>query len=638
MHRCYPKQQQNGESVLQENTTSDFLKNTTDTLTSLQQALDASTELQLSFAEQMLSLQQELQKYIPLATTPDVLHQLNNHTGALTIFSPTVVHETLSKVRDTLEKQLKENPQQLQSLGLDHFEKQQNLTLQTLHALNGNPQHPVICETHEDRRFQNDAWNTIPYFSYLKQSYLLFSDFLQNVISNIENLDPRTQVKLEFYTKQLVDSLSPSNFVLSNPDVIQETLQTKGENLQKGYQRFLEDLKNGHISMTDTSVFQVGETIATTPGEVVFRNELLELIRYAPQTPTVHKHPLLIVPAWINKFYIFDLRPQNSFVRWCLEQGIQVFIVSWVNPTKKQAQKTFSDYTLEGLYEAVKQVQLHSNTSEINALGFCAGGILLSCLMAYLQAINTPSPFNSTNIIASPIDASKSGNILAYICDSQIKILEEGLKDLGIIPGEALVHSFNLLKPKDLMWSFYVNNYLLGKDPKAFDMLYWNCDAINLPGRMHLKYLKNIFLDNKLMQHGAMKIANIPIDLSSITTPCYILGALKDHIAPWESVYPLVNLIQSQHKTFVLADSGHVAGIINPPSSNKYQHWTNDSIDPSAKEWLKNKKSHQGSWWPHWLHWMQPFLGEKIKAPVLKKGLCTAPGTYVTKKGSTPSS
>ena len=384
--------------------------------------------------------------------------------------------------------------------------------------------------------------------------------------------------------------------------------------------------------MTNMQAFEVGKNLAVTKGQVIYQNPILQLICYTPQTENVLSVPLLIIPAWINKFYIFDLREENSFVKWALSKGLRVYMVSWINPSKGDTHKTFTDYVLDGLYKAVAETLKHAKAPQLNAFGYCAGGILLNCLMGYLKAHKLSNPFASSTTIAAPIDTQNGGDLLAYICESQLALLEENLEEMGIIPGNALLHSFNLLKPKELMWKNAVDNYLLGKEPRAFDLLYWNCDSMNLPGKMHTQYLRHIFFENKLMQKAGMRIAGTPIDLGVIDTPSFIIGAIKDHIVPWHSVFPLTGKIHSTEKEFILVGSGHVAGVVNPPHLHKYQYWVNPKLEEDPKTWLGNAVEHPGSWWNYWLEWLSPYLGREMKAPPPPKGFEEAPGSYVLKK------
>ncbi len=577
----------------------------------LYKILEEIQKSHFSLFEDMIELNKTLSASLPGSGT-NAMNYTFKTFSPLTIFSPDIVTETLQKTSDLFYKKLEENPDALHSIALKHFEKQQQLYVETLSHIMDQRSEIVVQTPLNDRRFQNPAWETNPYFSFIKQHYLLFTELLNDLINQLEELDPTTKTKIHFYSKQLIQALSPLNFAHTNPEVVYETLSTNGENLKQGLHNLIHDIEQGTFRMTDMSAFEIGKTLATTKGVVVFENELLQLIHYEPTQERVFRNPLLIIPAWINKYYLFDLRPENSFVRWCLDHGIDVYIISWVNPDKTHKEKTFCDYTLEGLYKAVRAIQKRSQTTQVNALGNCAGGILLNCLMAYLEAHKISSPFASATTLASPIDTDFLGDLKAFICEAQLKILDESLDAFGVVPGHVLMQSFNLLRPHDLLWSFYIKHYLLGKQPEAFDILFWNCDSVNLPGRMHSQYLRNIFLDNKLIKQGAMRIAGTPIDFRKIKTPSFILGAIKDHIVPWQSVYPLLKLISSDTKEYILVGSGHISGIINPPHNNKYQYWTNKALPQSSEDWFKNTTQTQGSWWPYWYNWLTPFLRGKI--------------------------
>lgn len=585
-------------------------------------------EQQFSFWGNLVSSSQKQEEEI----TTEVAKKIKKLQAPLTIFEPNVVNEAIAKAADHLHQKLIDDPQSLSELALNHFEKQQKLYVKTLESIMGGKSEIHVQKKHNDRRFDSPIWEQIPYFSFLKQSYFLYKDFTQDLLNHLHDLDHETRKKIEFYSKQLIEAISPTNFVATNPDVIRATLESNGENLRRGMQNLMDDMARGHIQMTNMEAFEVGKNLATTPGKVIYQNEILQLICYEPQTSHVYSAPLLVIPAWINKFYIFDLKEENSFVKWALQKGMRVYMVSWVNPSKKDAHKTFTDYILDGLYRAVKETLKHANTDQLNAFGYCAGGILLNCLMAYLKAHKIKSPFASSTTIAAPIDTQNGGDLLAYICESQLSILEENLEELGIIPGNALLNSFNLLKPKELMWQNVVDHYLLGKEPKAFDMLFWNCDSMNLPGKMHTQYLRHVFLDNKLMQKGGIRVAGTPIDLSTIDTPAFIVGAIKDHIVPWHAVFPLASKIASAQKEFLLVGSGHVAGIVNHPSQNKYQYWVNPKIEENSNKWFKEAAEQPGSWWNYWFDWMKEYLGKEMLAPKGLKGLEDAPGSYVLKK------
>lgn len=555
-------------------------------------------------------------------------------SSPLTIFSPEIVQNALSDMLHCFNEKLKHDPKPLHDIGLTHFEKFQGLCLSTLSHMLGEPFEPVIAPQKNDKRFLNPLWESNPYFSFLKQSHLLSIDFVHNILDELDTLAQDTKIKLGFYAKQLTHSLSPTNFPMTNPDVIVETLKTQGENLRTGMENLAHDIEKGKISMTDMRAFRLGENLATTPGDVVFENDILQLIRYHPREKIVYSIPLLIIPAWINKYYIFDLTEQKSFVRWCIDRGMDVYVLSWINPTKDNGNNSLCDYILQGVYEAVKQCLETSKTKQINALGYCAGGIALNCLLAYLEAQKIPSPFKSATTLASPIDANALGDIRAFICQKQLNLLDESIDAVTIIPGHILTQSFNLLRPSELLWSFYIKHYLLGKPLESFDLLFWNCDSVNLPGRMHSHYLRHIFLDNKLTKPGAMKVAGVPIDLRCIKTPSFIVGAEKDHIVPWRSIFPLVNLINSPIKEFLLAGSGHISGIMNHPQAQKYQYWVNPSLNKDPLKWKEQTKEHLGSWWNYWLKWMGPFLGEMTPYTPSKEIIEPAPGRYVLRGAS----
>ncbi len=596
------------------------------------QILGDMQDVQWSFFKEMLAIHQTIHTSLP-GSLKEIMDHGRKIASPLTIFSPDVVNDTLAKTKDFFYKQLDQNPDKLCAIGLKHFEKQQRLYVETLSKVMGERSEIIIHSPLGDRRFTHPAWDSIAFFSFLKQHYLLFVELVQDIMSQLKDMDPRTKSKIEFYTKQLVHALSPTNFPATNPDVLLETIRTKGENIKKGMANLLKDIKNGTLQMTDMNAFQVGKNIAATKGSVIYENELLQVIHYTPTQEKVHSTPVLIIPAWINKYYMFDLSGENSFVKWCVDHGVDVYMISWINPNKHHRDKTFCDYALEGLYKAVHEVQHHSSTGKINAFANCAGGILLNCLMAYLEAHHIESPFASSSTLASPIDVDYLGDLKAFICDAQLKMLDESLDDFGIVPGQILVQSFNLLRPHDLLWSFYVKHYLMGHKPEAFDILFWNCDSVNLPGRMHSQYLRHIFLENKLVKEGAMRIAGTPIDFRKIKTPAFILGAIKDHIVPWQSVYPLSQLISSEIKEYLLVGSGHVSGIINPPWKDKYQYWVNKAVPTSSEEWFDEAVEYQGSWWHYWLNWMQPFLGElKVPNPQKEPVIESAPGRYVLER------
>lgn len=561
-------------------------------------------------------------------------------TPGVSVFDPEIVTDVLQQAFE----KIVENPVPFLQLQQHHLHQVMSIVEEVQRKLSGEAVDPLLSPAPKDKRFQNDIWQQNPAFFFMQQLYLLNTELLRDTLSRIRGLDEQTYKKLSFYVNQLIDALSPTNFPLTNPDVIQETYDTKGQNLIQGFENFMRDTaqEDFHIKMTDLSALKLKEDIATTPGKVVFRNDLFELIQYAPMVDKVHEIPLLIIPPWINKFYIFDLRPENSFVRWLVSQGFTVFIMSWVNPDHRHAQKTLTDYALEGAKTAIDTVCALTKKKKINAIGYCTGGVLLNCLMAYLKN-KGEKLIQSATVIAAPLDFKEAGDLSVYVCEQQLKKLEKYVDKKGYLEGNAMINSFNLLRANDLIWSFYINNYLLGKDPIPFDMLHWNADAVRMPAKMHTQFLRDMYLHNKLIQPGEVKIGDVPIDLRNIDIPLFILAAMEDHIAPWKAVYPLSTTTHGPHK-FVLSGSGHVAGIFNPPFKNKYYFYEmKDSNTPtrgdeeilSAEKWLEEATKTAGSWWPRWEEWIVPFSGKWIKAlePHSTKNLGDAPGKYVLSNG-----
>ncbi|MDX2225410.1 MAG: class I poly(R)-hydroxyalkanoic acid synthase [Rhodospirillaceae bacterium] len=517
------------------------------------------------------------------------------------------------------------------SLWRGYMDLWRNTTLRML----GQPAEPVIAPEAGDRRFKDDEWSTNQVFDFIKQSYLLTSKWMQSTVGNVEGLDPQTKRKVEFFTKQFADAIAPTNFALTNPEVLRATYESKGENLVKGLQNLLDDLDKGkgrlRISMTDETAFKVGENVAVTPGKVVFQNALLQLIQYAPTTEQVHATPVLIMPPWINKYYILDLRPKNSLVKWLTDQGYTTFIISWVNPDETLAQKTFEDYMLEGAVAAIEAVKAACAVEKINIVGYCIGGTLLAATLAYLKAKKVDSIASATYLTALT-DFKEVGDIRVFIDDKQVENLEKRMDDAGgYLEGADMATSFNMLRSNDLIWSFVVNNYLLGKDPFPFDLLYWNSDSTRMPKAMHSFYLRNMYLENNLVKPGGITLAGVPIDLRTIDLPTYMISCKEDHIAPWASTYEATKLFKGKVR-FVLSASGHIAGVVNPPAANKYCYWTNAKLPKDAEAWLKGADEHPGSWWTDWEAWLRPQSGDKIPARVPGTGklkvLEDAPGSY----------
>lgn len=569
------------------------------------------------------TIQQTVKKMVP------VLQKEEAHP--VTIFDPQIVMRALSQAVEKLSAK----PQAVMNIQTDHLKDVMSLLNMVARHIKGDQVSPLIEIDPKDKRFKNPIWNNNPTFFFMQQMYLLNSRLLKQMLNQIDDLDPKTSQKLEFYTKHLIDALAPTNFPLTNPDVIKETFETKGENLVQGFKNFLSDSVNGtlNIKMTDMEALKLGRDIATTAGKIVYKNDLFELIQYLPTTDKVHSVPILIVPPWINKFYVFDLKPENSFIKWAVDKGFTIFIISWVNPDRRHAQKNITDYTLEGVKQAFNFVRKYTKNDAINTIGYCTGGVLLNCFLTYLKAKGNESQVISSTIIAAPIDFREAGDLLVYVCEEQLKKLESHVKKKGYLDANSMVHSFNLLRANDLIWSFYVNNYLLGKDPIPFDMLHWNSDAVRMPGKMHTDFLRNMYLENKLIQPGGIKIDDVPVDLRTIDIPMFIMAAADDHIAPWRAVFPLTTTVKGVTE-FILSGSGHVAGVFNHPDKNKYHFWQNKHIENSPDDWLEGAEKVSGSWWPAWYDWVQKFSGNMVNPKKIPENMILgeAPGSYVSFK------
>jgi len=527
------------------------------------------------------------------------------------------------------------DPAKLVEAQINLWQDYLSLWQSTARRLMGEEAKPVVEAEKGDRRFKDELWEQNEVFDFIKQSYLLTSRWMQGVVNNVEGVDDQTAKKVDFYTRQFIDAMSPSNFVATNPEVLRATVESGGENLLKGLNHLLEDLERGKgklsIRMTDLDAFKVGENIATTPGKVVYRNDLMELIQYSPTTETVHKTPLLIVPPWINKFYILDLRPKNSFIRWAVAQGHTVFVVSWVNPTEALAQKSFEDYMKEGPLAALGAIEKATGERQINAIGYCIGGTLLASTLAYM-AVKNDDRILSATFFTTMVDFSDVGEMSVFIDEAQLHSLEERMNSQGYLDGSEMAGTFNMLRANDLIWSFVVNNYLLGKEPFPFDLLYWNSDSTRMPAAMHSFYLRNMYLNNKLIEPGGITLDGVEIDLRKIKVPTYLISTREDHIAPWKTTFTATQLYSGQVK-FVLSASGHIAGVVNPPEAGKYCYWTNAKKVKDPDTWLKGATQTEGSWWPDWNSWVAKTAGEMIPAREPGKGklkaLCDAPGEYV---------
>jgi polyhydroxyalkanoate synthase len=498
---------------------------------------------------------------------------------------------------------------------------------------------PVAEPERGDRRFKDAAWSDNQIFDFVKQSYLLTARWLQSTVRDVEGLDRRTAKKIDFYTRQFVEALSPTNFVMTNPEVLRATMESGGDNLLRGLTNLLADLERGKgrlaIRMTDMDAFEVGKNIAVSPGKVVFRNDLMELIQYQPSTAKARKAPLLIIPPWINKFYILDLRQENSFIKYAVDQGHTVFVISWVNPDAKLAAKTFDDYMLEGPIAALEAIERATGETGVNAVGYCIGGTLLACTLAYMAGkgdAKLAGRIKSATFFTSMVDFADSGELGVFIDERQLANLDNAMSKRGFLEGNQMAAAFNMMRGTDLIWSFVVNNYLLGKEPFPFDLLYWNSDSTRMPAAMHSFYLRAMYHENRLSQPGGITLANVALDLRKIKTPTYIMATREDHIAPWKSAYVATQLY-SGPKRFVLAASGHIAGVVNPPAAKKYCHWLNGKTPKDPDEWLRHATQREGSWWPDWDEWIKAYAGGEVPARVPGQGglkaLADAPGDYV---------
>ena len=506
----------------------------------------------------------------------------------------------------------------------------------SVQRLMGGEALPVAEPEPGDNRFKDPDWSANPYFDFWKQSYLITTRWLEDLLERTDGLDERTRQRAEFYLKQVASALSPSNFPLTNPEVLRETFASSGNNLVQGMTNLVHDMeKSGDIlsiSQTDTEAFEVGRNIATTPGKVIFQNDILQLIQYAPSTDSVYQRPLLIVPPWINKFYILDLGPQKSFIRFAVSKGFTVFVVSWVNPDGRLAHKTFEAYMTEGILSATDAVKRETGSDKVNVIGYCVGGTLLGTTLAYLAA-RGDEPFASATFFAAQVDFTKAGDLMLFIDDAQLKALEEMMAERGYLDGSRMATVFNLLRPKDLIWPYIINNYLLGKKPFPFDLLFWNQDSTRMPAANHSFYLREFYHENKLAR-GQMSISGVKLDLAKVKLPIYELCAKEDHIAPAKSVF-IGSKLFGGPVTYVLAGSGHIAGVINPPDRPKYQYWTNDKKAATLEAWLEGAREHPGSWWPHYADWLAKHSGGQVKARTPGQNLGViedAPGRYVKVK------
>ena len=534
-----------------------------------------------------------------------------------------------------LTARLMTNPAALAQAQLSLWQSYLQLWQATGQQLLGRDVPPVIEPERGDRRFRDPAWGDNALFDFIKQSYLLTSRWLVDTVNQLEGSDEKTRQKIDFYTRQFVDAMAPSNFVATNPEVLRATLESGGENLLRGLNNLLDDLGRGRgrlaIRMTDLDAFELGKNIAVTPGKVVFQTGLMQLIQYAPSTEQVYERPLLVIPPWINKYYILDLQPKNSFIRYALDQGFTVFVISWVNPDAEHAGKTFEDYMVEGPLAALDAIAQATGSRDANVVGYCLGGTLLAATLAYL-AVKKDRRIKAATFLASLTDFEDPGELGVFIDEEQLAAMDESMARRGYLEGREMATTFNMLRANDLIWSFVINNYLMGKEPFPFDLLYWNSDSTRMPYAMHSFYLHKFYQENRLVEPGGINLCGVPIDLRTIRIPVYMLSTREDHIAPWATTYAATQLYGGK-TTFVLAGSGHIAGVINPPSVEKYGYWTNPALPQDPEDWLAGAEQHAGSWWPHWRDWNAAHSGEKVAARVPGDGALKpiedAPGSYV---------
>ena len=504
----------------------------------------------------------------------------------------------------------------------------------TMQRMLGIEPEPVIEPAPTDNRFRDPEWSKNPYFDFVKQAYLLTTKWAEDNLAQTEGLDEAGRQKAEFYFRLLTSAFSPSNFPATNPEVMRETLTTNGRNLVEGVNLLLRDLEGSgdlmRISQTDATAFEVGRNLATTPGKVVFQNELLQLIQYSPTTDKVREMPILMVPPWINKYYVLDLTPQKSFIKYVVDQGFTVFVISWVNPGAELADVTFEDYMTEGLLTAADAVHRETGLEQCNVLGYCVGGTLLGTTLAWLAA-RGETPFNAVTFLTTQVDFSKAGDLLLFTEDQQLEDLELVMQERGFLDGSRMANVFNMMRPRDLIWPYVVNNYMLGRKPFPFDLLYWNQDSTRIAAACHAFYLREFYNENKLAK-GRLEIGGVKLDLSKVNIPIFTIATRDDHIAPAESVYIGARMFGGPVQ-FVLAGSGHIAGVINPPDKVKYQYWTLKSMKPKKLEdWIAKAEEHPGSWWPYWIEWLHGQSGNWTlpREPGETLGVIeSAPGSFV---------
>jgi polyhydroxyalkanoate synthase len=533
-----------------------------------------------------------------------------------------VAEKWLVDPRKTFEAQTK--------LGTQFFQ----LWASTLQKAQGLSVEPVAVPEPKDSRFADPQWSESPIFDFLKQAYLILARWAEEMVEAADGLDEHTRHKARFYVKQLAAALSPSNFLATNPELLRKTLEENGANLVRGMQMLAEDVQAGQgtlkIRQSDPTRFKVGVNVATTPGKVIFRNDLIELIQYAPMTETVLKRPLLIVPPWINKYYVLDLNPEKSFIRWAVSEGLTVFCISWVNPDERHADKSWDEYMREGIFAALDAIAEVTGEKKVTTIGYCVGGTLLAATLAYMAA-KKDNRIESATFLTTQVDFTHAGDLKVFVDEEQISALEAGMKAKGYLEGSRMATAFNMLRPNDLIWPYVVNVYMKGHAPFPFDLLYWNSDSTRMPAANHAYYLRNCYLQNNLVK-GEMEMGGVKLDLKKVKIPIFNLAAREDHIAPARSVFDGSKAFGGPVE-YVLAGSGHIAGVVNPVGKAKYQYWTNGPVEGELEDWLGRATEHPGTWWPYWFDWVERQAPKHVKAREPRGGklqpLCDAPGTYV---------
>ncbi len=501
-------------------------------------------------------------------------------------------------------------------------------------VLGGSAPSEISDKADRDKRFAASEWRDNPLFDMIRQSYLLISDRLLGSVDSLEGVDPAQRERLRFATRAFVDAMSPSNFAMTNPQVLQRTMETRGENLLKGLEHMLRDLSKGQLTHTDPDAFEVGRNIATTPGKVIEQTPLYQLIQYAPATDQVLETPVIIFPPWINRFYILDLNPKKSFIKWAVDQGLTMFMVSWKSADESMAETTMDDYVLAQI-DAIDTVRELLKVDEVHAIGYCVAGTKLAATLALLESRDEADKVASATFFTAQVDFSEAGDLSLFVGDEQMKLIQQIAGDKGYMDGRYMAATFNLLRGRDLIWSYVVNNYLMGEDYPPFDLLHWNGDTTNLPAKWHQTYLKQLYQENRLVTPGGITIDGTPINIGKVRTPTYVQAGREDHIAPPQSVWKITHHFQGPLR-FVLAGSGHIAGVVNPPEAQKYQYWTNDKKVDTLEEFIAGAKETKGSWWPDWLNWIEkksdtkvPAKGPRIPGKGKLKAIEDAPGSYV---------